>query len=408
MGPILAAGLLTTAGAGPTAYGEAGAGHSAAAHHARYPRVVSDAELYRPPKPLPPGRAGDVIQLTAPIRLAGGGTEQKILYRSTTDSGRPTAVSAKIFIPDHVTAHAPVISLAHGTIGLADCAAPSKDDTSHEAELAFFAGLAQEGLPAGLFNQGAIVVATDYEGLGTPGVHPYVIGRSEAADVLDAIRAARRLTRTTGKSMVIGHSQGGGAALWAAQLAPHYAPDAHVAGAVAGAPAVELTRMVPLIEHSDFFGYVFMVAAGFHAAHPELDLSRYFTAAGLAVTHKLATTCDQSVFGSVAGHPVADYVKSDPTTPGSTFARLLRQNTPGNQPTSVPIFIYHGDADEQLPVESSQWYVDRTCRTGGYTVERKTYPGADHHSVIVAAKADVLTFIADRLAGRTPNRQDCA
>jgi len=38
--------------------------------------------------------------------------------------------------------------------------------------------------------RGYVVVATDYEGLGDPGVHPYLVGVSEAYAVLDSVRAA--------------------------------------------------------------------------------------------------------------------------------------------------------------------------------------------------------------------------
>jgi pimeloyl-ACP methyl ester carboxylesterase len=119
------------------------------------------------------------------------------------------------------------------------------DHKSHEGEIAYFSGLAKEGLPEGQFNNGAIVVATDYEGLGTPGTHTYLVGRSEGANVLDAIRAARQVTGTEGQSITIGHSQGGGAALWAAQMAPEYATDVNLVGAVAAAPATEQRQAHP-------------------------------------------------------------------------------------------------------------------------------------------------------------------
>ena len=38
---------------------------------------------------------------------------------------------------------------------------------------------------------GYAVVRTDYDGLGTPGVHQYLVGTSEGRSVLDAVRAAR-------------------------------------------------------------------------------------------------------------------------------------------------------------------------------------------------------------------------
>jgi acetyl esterase/lipase len=41
--------------------------------------------------------------------------------------------------------------------------------------------------------RGYAVVRTAYEGLGTPGVHPHLVGTSEGRSVLDMVRAARRL-----------------------------------------------------------------------------------------------------------------------------------------------------------------------------------------------------------------------
>ena len=84
---------------------------------------------------------------------------------------------------------------------------------------------------------------TDYEGLGTPGAHPYLIGRSEGHSVLDAVRAARKLDKRLGKRVVLaGHSQGGQSVLWAASLAPNYTPDLKVRGTVALAPVSHLAE----------------------------------------------------------------------------------------------------------------------------------------------------------------------
>ena len=46
-------------------------------------------------------------------------------------------------------------------------------------------------------NQGYIVAATDYQGLGGPGPHPYLGGPSAAHSVLDIGRAAREVPQAT-------------------------------------------------------------------------------------------------------------------------------------------------------------------------------------------------------------------
>jgi dipeptidyl aminopeptidase/acylaminoacyl peptidase len=59
--------------------------------------------------------------------------------------------------------------------------------------------------------QGYVVTATDYPGLGTQGIHPFLIGVSEDRAVLDSVRAARDLPNSgaSNRFVVWGHSQGG-------------------------------------------------------------------------------------------------------------------------------------------------------------------------------------------------------
>ena len=125
----------------------------------------------------------------------------------------------------------PVISYAHGTTGSADACAPSRGyDTRGIVSYAY--PLLRRWLKAGY-----AVVRTDYDGLGTPGVHTYVVGRSEGRAVLDVVRAAQRLgAGPTAASPVgfYGYSQGGGGAAQAAQLAASYAPELQVKGTAAG------------------------------------------------------------------------------------------------------------------------------------------------------------------------------
>jgi alpha-beta hydrolase superfamily lysophospholipase len=70
---------------------------------------------------------------------------------------------------------------------------------------------------AEMMARGYVVVATDHPGLGTPGMHPYLIGVSEGRAVLDSVRAARDLpdAGASNRFVVWGHSQGGHASLYA-------------------------------------------------------------------------------------------------------------------------------------------------------------------------------------------------
>ena len=229
--------------------------------------------------------------------------------------------------------------------------------------------------------------------------------------MLDAARAAINLgMATSAQSPVIvwGHSQGGGSALFAAELAPTYAPDLHVEGAIAGAPAVELAFIgngLASSPASAVSGFAFMAIAGFKAAYPTLDLSAFLTPKGIAETEKAGVQCNETVT-DLTGKNIAEYMTTSPVTL-EPYATYLNENTPGQVPTPVPIFVYHGDADELVPVTASELYLKRTCKVGGFTVLRTVYKGGTHVSVIALALNDIASWIDDRLAGKPAPTTAC-
>jgi pimeloyl-ACP methyl ester carboxylesterase len=77
------------------------------------------------------------------------------------------------------------------------------------------------------------VVATDYQGLGTLGPHPYMAVRPGAYGMLDSVRAVQKSFPAIGKkTLLAGYSQGAGAAFGAAALQPSYAADLDIRGII--------------------------------------------------------------------------------------------------------------------------------------------------------------------------------
>jgi alpha-beta hydrolase superfamily lysophospholipase len=352
--------------------------------------------FYQPPDPLPPGEPGDVIwteQLVTPAGMVGW----RILYHSRSVAGDDIAVSGLVYAPEEPADDEPatpveervVLGYAHGTRGLGDDCAPSKDPGGGSSELA-----------AGYVQRGFVVAMTDFEGLGPPGVHPYVVGLSEARGVLDSVRAAINLsaTRAGDQTIIGGHSQGGGAALVAGEIAPTYAPELDVLGVVAGAPAAELRLIASAVANGPYFGYLAMAAAGFHAAYPDLPLDAVLTPAAIAELEEIDDLCAAEIVAQFAGRVPSTVIAADPGTV-EPWASVLEENSPGVRPAGAPVFIFHGDADEQIPVAASQLVLDRYCRVGGGPVERRVYPGESHAGVLAAAQADIDAFIDARLAG---------
>jgi pimeloyl-ACP methyl ester carboxylesterase len=353
--------------------------------------------FYVPPSPLPAGQSGDIIW-SRPFDGPGGAQGYEVLYLSTTVDDQAVAVSGVIIVPGPSAAAAPaqgraVLSWAHGTTGLGDECAPSKQYPTGQAGELLLAQVA--------VGRGFVYAATDYQGLGPPGDHPFVVGLSEGRNVLDIARAAEHLPGSgatlTSKVVVWGHSQGGGAALFAAELAPTYSPDLQVVGAVAGAPATELSTVAAANDGGPNAGFLLMALVGFHAAYPNLSYDAVLNAAGMDAVATIDTECTNAINRDFGGTKLADYTTIDPATaPG--WSDAYAANEAGQVTTSVPIFMYQGDADEVVPVAVSAAALQKYCALG-VTVSRKTYPGADHTSVIPAALVDILGFVNDRLAG---------
>lgn len=367
---------------------------STTASTAATPTTALSTNFYEAPSNLSTLQAGDLIRSSI-VSTTNDLTAFTVLYASRSVSDAPIAVSGMVWVPNAPTAGNPLVSYAHGTTGIADECAPSKSNGSGET-----------GVIANiLIGKGYIFAATDYEGLGTAGVHPYVVGLSEARSMLDIIRAARQLTESRGKSVVWGHSQGGGAALMASEVAPKYAPDAQVVGAIGGAPVVELDKLSSVFTTTDSFGFMFMVAAGFRAAYPDINLSQVMTQKGLDMVALAESTCTDVIM-KARGTDVKTYLTVDSLNTEPLLS-YLQENTPGNTPTDIPIFVYHGENDELVPASTSLQYLQRACTTGGYNIQRTIYPGASHVDVLFSASTDIQTWIADRFNGTVPTPTPC-
>ena len=396
--PSVQATTASTAASATTAASAATATTGAAATAGNTSAGPEGDAFYVPPSPLPPGQPGDIIW-SRPFAGPGGAQGYEVLYLSTTVADQPVAVSGVVIVPGPNALAAPpegrtVLSWAHGTTGLGDDCAPSKQYPTGQAGELLLAQVA--------VGRGFVYAATDYEGLGPPGDHPYVVGLSEGRNVLDITRAAERLAGSgaspTSKVVVWGHSQGGGAALFAAELAPSYAADIQVVGVVAGAPATEFATVAAANDGGPNAGFLLMGLVGFHAAYPTLSYDAVLNPAGVEAVAAIDKQCSAAINENYSGTHLADYTTTDPASaPG--WSEAYAANEAGQVKTPVPIFMYQGDADDIVPVAVSETALQKYCALG-VTVSRKVYPGADHISVITAALTDILGFVNDRLAGR--------
>lgn len=344
------------------------------------------------------GRPGSLIGRT-PIAAPAGARAWRVTYRSEAVDGRAVTVSGVVVAPEGAAPKGgrTVVTWAHGTTGVADRCAPSR------------AAGAASALPyvQDLLDAGYVVAATDYEGLGTPGVHPYLVGQSEGRSVLDAARVATaiRPAHASDRVLVAGHSQGGGAALFAGELAPSYAPELDLLGVAAAAPAADVEHILPLAGTvRGSAGYVALAVLGFDAAYPDADVQQVLTPEAREQAKVALTACSGDVLQAFSGDHAA-LLASDPLA-DPQLAAILHENSAGNRRTPAPILVVQGTADATIPKVLTDAFVAKAC-AGGDQVDYRTYEGADHGTVIAAAQSDVLAWLAARAGGgaasATPN-----
>jgi hypothetical protein len=135
---------------------------------------------------------------------------------------------------------------------------------------------------------------SDYQGLGTPGPARAAIGLSAGRAVLDMARAARGLQAAGagGRVVLAGHSEGGHAVLWAAELARSYAPELQVLGVATSAPGAELAAGLKAEGSSGpatlTSGAMLLVVAWSDAYRVSLDV---LTPAGRKAVDRVRTHC---------------------------------------------------------------------------------------------------------------------
>jgi pimeloyl-ACP methyl ester carboxylesterase len=310
-----------------------------------------------------------------------------VVYASTGLDGAPVPVSGIVLAPAAAAPDGgfPIVAFAHATTGIADQCAPSKK------------GL--DGIPPevrGLVEQGYVVTATDYEGLGTTGIHPYIVGKSEGRSVLDSILAAQALpdAHAGTRAVVIGHSQGGHAAMWTAELAPSYAPGLTLLGAFAASPPTDLAAFETWAFHEAAAGHLEPANAPlllFGVWNGVYDAPLGFlTNAGRQAALAGRDACGPGPFTS---NP---YLLDPAET--SEWRNLLTGNSPGRALTGVPIRVVSPRSDSVVQYEGQVSGVLAMCAVGD-TVELVSVDG-DHEDSIwpPGAWANVMAWIADRFA----------
>ncbi|CAN5720455.1 hypothetical protein BH20ACT4_BH20ACT4_14240 [soil metagenome] len=333
--------------------------------------IPPSGDLYASPDPIPDQPHGTLLryqEITPSVHT--GSRTWRMMYLSESVAGDPIVVTGVAVVPE---APAPpdgrnIVTLTHGTTGSADRCAPSKAP-----------GAAGELLLLGpTVASGSIIAATDYEGLGTPGAHPYLVGVSEGRSGLDAALAARRLPHAEAGTQlgVMGYSQGGHGAMWAAELAAEWAPELTLVGTFAGAPPTEISLILGVALPGGSSSFIYLLVAGYAEAYgDDADPATFFTPAGLRRLDLADELCVGELFGALADVGSGAYVPGAGSEP--PWSRLARRNDAGTKAVDAPLLIIHSAADDIVPAALSEIAFNRLCSLG-QVVERRVPPEGTH------------------------------
>ncbi|WP_438978442.1 lipase family protein [Polynucleobacter sp.] len=408
--------------------------------------VLSSAVYADPPMPpfyasvmkmAPEGKLGQVISKEKIATSVKGAQAWKIAYISSDVAGRKTIATGTIIAPVGPSPKEgrPILAWAHGTTGSAQNCGPSQiiDPTAALNEYFLMDGNSwtDYGIPNGqeFINQGYVVVATDYQGLGGGGKHQYAVAQTNGRDVINSARAASSMKEVgAGKRTVVyGWSQGGGATIAAASLPDYQALQGTAAdnlqylGFVALAPE-DVAAMLPNVPADEagakklmngftqanvpnvfLFAHYMMGLWGTQAAFPDLKLSDVLTDEGVKVVDKLSRNKCMHVLADTFSYAYGDnyktLLKPEPSNSLAWVKAFVNGSVKPVKPTA-PVVIYWGTKDTAVPPIMHELYQKQMCGMGA-NVGRIQLPGEQTHFTTPGVSAPMyLDWVKDRIAGK--------
>ena len=352
-----------------------------------------------------PARAapGDVVS-SMPIGGApDGSAAYRIRYRSSDKDGRPIIVSGAVIVPIG-TAPAggrPVVVWAHGASGVAQGCGLSDKPVLYDQ----VAGL------SALLAAGYVVAAPDYQGLGAPGTHPFLVGTAAAHNLLDSVRAVRKMAvaKASNRFALWGESQGGFSVLWGGKLAARYAPELRLVGVAAAAPPTDVKANLTGGTNAAVRAFLTAYAAESWSKVYGVPLTSVVKPATAKLISAIARNCvtlDGFALRTKIGMMRLAYqLRRVDLAASPRWAALMQQNSVTPAGLTMPLFIAQGSADAIVAPAVTHSLVDKLCKRGA-ALRFLPIDKGDHVSVGKRSAPEVVEWLADRFAGR-PAPADC-
>ncbi|MEO5653796.1 MAG: lipase family protein [Marmoricola sp.] len=354
-------------------------------------------------------RPGTVLR-HAPLRKGlwiPGSTSRafRLTYVTKDSHERRARSTGTVFLPHGKPPKGgwPVVSWAHGISGLGDACAPSKvGPVLKQRDWSYLRTW---------MRQGYAVVATDYVGLGTPGLMPYLDGKAQAHSVVDMVKAGRAFTGSkrrrlhlARKWVTIGQSQGGGAAIYTARYATQYGGRRlSYRGAVGTGTPAYIEDYVKLLGPqdppltADLNAYLVYIVASLRDVHPELRIDDILTAEGKKYVKLAEIQCDEEFAQTMDGVLISTFFSEPMAARPGIDAALDDYMRMPESGFDKPFFLAHGGGDVDVPYAQTARYAE-ALRSNGEPVIFKTYP-TDHSGTMQDSLVDTIPYVKQAFRG---------
>ena len=331
-----------------------------------------------------------------------------VMYRSTDSLGARNAVTGTVLLPSTAWTGAgerPTLSYAVGTHGLDQSCAPSM-------QLAAGTDYEIRNIRAAL-EKGYAVLVTDYQGYTTGATPTYLAGESQAHAALDIFRAASQIPNAgisaSAPAAVWGFSQGGQTAAWVAQIADDYAGNLDLVGVASGGTPADFPLVADYLNGSTGASFLLGGIIGLAEQYPnDIPVDTLASNAGKAAIADYKTKCTFEFLFDYMNESLSNYTVGnkdlDELLAVPSIGNRINQQNLGDAGADVPVLLYHGTADEFIPIGQSVELKKDYCRRFN-KVTYDVYP-SEHIVTLFQAAPTVLTWLDERFAGQNP-RNSC-
>jgi dienelactone hydrolase len=293
---------------------------------------------------------------------------ERITYASTSgiDDTR-THVTGSVFVPKGSSPQGgwPIVAFGHPTTGIRPECAPSLSPTL----------LGSAPTVAALLDAGYVVSVPDYEGPGTPGTaetRPYLDSTTVGENLIDSVRAVRKLVPDTSDRWVaLGISQGGQAAWAADELAGNYGSGLQLLGSASLSPTADINGLADaaaagaLTKDQQLALQAFLAALKSEYGN-DFNLDDYRRG---VVREKwdVLSACQGPAAqerAKVAEQITPDDLRPSGPTAAATLRAYLQKTSLPQAPAHAPMLVIYGGQDSLIPPAWTDGALDRACHLG--------------------------------------------